>query len=152
MLLAAAFAGIALLAPMAPAEPAVGPHFVPLFAGGTIAQWRIVGGTGGQVSYELKDGVLTGKGNAKRNAFLYSPGDHADFILEVDVRLTRGNSGIQVRSIAEHEQPDQPAGRMVGLQVEIDPTDRRWSGGVYDEGRSGWLDDLSDNEVARAAF
>lgn len=126
--------------------------FVPLFASGTADGWSVVGGMGGQVQYQLKDNILTGSGTAKHNAFFYSPVEYADFILDVDVMLTRGNSGIQVRSNAEHETPGQPAGRMVGLQVEIDPTDRKWSGGVYDEGRSGWLADLSDDEAARNAF
>jgi hypothetical protein len=45
-----------------------------------------------------------------------------------------------------------PAGRVHGYQVEIDPSDRAWTGGIYDEARRGWLDDLGDNEPARRAF
>lgn len=45
-----------------------------------------------------------------------------------------------------------PAGRVHGYQVEIDPSDRSWSGGIYDESRRGWLNDLKDNEAARNAF
>ena len=64
------------------------------------------------------------------------------------------------------------AGRVHGYQVEIDPsqsksgsanftadgkpvaegTPRSWTGGIYDEGRRGWLNDLSHNEAARNAF
>jgi sugar lactone lactonase YvrE len=36
--------------------------------------------------------------------------------------------------------------------VEIDPSDRGWSGGIYDEGRRGWLQPLSLNTAARYAF
>jgi hypothetical protein len=42
-----------------------------------------------------------------------------------------------------------------GYQVEIDPDVKRgrmWTGGIYDEGRRGWLKDLSKNEAARKAF
>jgi hypothetical protein len=39
-----------------------------------------------------------------------------------------------------------------GYQYEIDPSERSYTAGVYDEGRSGWLSDLKDNEAARKAF
>jgi hypothetical protein len=39
-----------------------------------------------------------------------------------------------------------------GYQVEIDPSKRAWTGGIYDEGRRGWLFDLKNNEAARHAF
>ena len=45
-----------------------------------------------------------------------------------------------------------PAGRVHGYQVEIDPSDRAWTAGIYDEGRRGWLNDLANNEPARKAF
>ena len=44
------------------------------------------------------------------------------------------------------------AGRVHGIQVEIDPGNRAWSGGLYEEGRRGWLNDLKENEAARKAF
>jgi hypothetical protein len=44
------------------------------------------------------------------------------------------------------------AGRVHGYQVEIDPSKRAWTGGIYDEGRRGWLKNLEDNEAARQAF
>ena len=70
-----------------------------------------------------------------------------DFLLEVELRPeTAGNSGIQVRSHVNDK------GRVYGYQVEIDSSERAWSGGLYDEGRRAWLDDLSDNEAARKAF
>jgi hypothetical protein len=45
-----------------------------------------------------------------------------------------------------------PAGRVHGYQVEIDPSDRAWTGGIYDESRRGWLNDLKTNPAARQAF
>jgi hypothetical protein len=39
-----------------------------------------------------------------------------------------------------------------GYQVEIDPSKRGWTGGIYDESRRGWLYDLKKNEPARKAF
>ena len=40
----------------------------------------------------------------------------------------------------------------MGYQIEIDPSNRKWSGGLYDEGRRGWLDSLEDNVDAQEAF
>src|SRR4030095_12081204 len=38
-------------------------------------------------------------------------------------------------------------------QVEIDPSDRAFTCGIYDESRRGtWVQDLSNNEPARKAF
>jgi hypothetical protein len=46
------------------------------------------------------------------------------------------------------------AGRVHGYQVEIDADkpDRRWTGGIYDEGRRGWLNPLTGKPEAQAAF
>jgi hypothetical protein len=59
------------------------------------------------------------------------------------------NSGIQIRS---NSYPDYRNGRVHGYQVEIDPSPRAYSGGIYDEARRGWLQDLSENEAGRKAF
>jgi hypothetical protein len=39
-----------------------------------------------------------------------------------------------------------------GYQIEIDPSDRAWTGGFYEEGGRGWLVPLNENERARKAF
>jgi hypothetical protein len=41
---------------------------------------------------------------------------------------------------------------VAGLQVEIDPTKRAWSGGIYDERGRAWLANLEGDDAARAAF
>ncbi|RXM15286.1 DUF1080 domain-containing protein, partial [Citrobacter sp. AAK_AS5] len=46
-----------------------------------------------------------------------------------------------------------PAGRVHGYQVEIDQSDkRRWSGGIYEEGRRGWLFPLATNSPGGRAY
>jgi hypothetical protein len=45
-----------------------------------------------------------------------------------------------------------PAGRVHGLQSEIDPSTRAWTAGLYEEGARGWLQDLKENEPARKAY
>lgn len=111
--------------------------------------WSVVGGP---VRFDFAEGPdgdleIHGSGNAPRNAFLASDRNYDDFLLEFEVLIARngGNSGFQIRSTADE-------GRMVGYQVEIDPSERSWSAGLYDEGRRGWLATLEDNATARDAF
>ncbi|MEZ4902811.1 MAG: DUF1080 domain-containing protein [Spirosomataceae bacterium] len=41
---------------------------------------------------------------------------------------------------------------MHGYQVEVDPSDRAWSGGIYDEARRGWLYNLNFHPEGQKAF
>ncbi len=75
---------------------------------------------------------------------------YADFVLELDFKPDpEFNSGVQIRS---ESRPDYQNGRVHGYQVEIDTTPRAWTGGIYDEGRRGWLAPLDKNPAAQAAF
>lgn len=80
-------------------------------------------------------------------SFLVTARTFGDFLFEVWLRNEdQGNSGIQVRSHLNE------SGRLFGYQIEIDPSARAWSGGLYDEARRGWIDNLQDEPVARSAF
>ena len=122
----------------------------------------------GQATYEIKDGVVVGTTKTgEPNSFLATARDYSDFILEYEVKVdTALNSGVQIRSHqypadttititnSEGEQVERevPKDRVYGYQVEIDPSPRSYSGGIYEEARRGWLNDLSDNPEAREAF
>nr|MCU0348510.1 DUF1080 domain-containing protein [Saprospiraceae bacterium] len=43
-------------------------------------------------------------------------------------------------------------GKVHGYQVEVDPSARAWSGGIYDEGRRDWLYIPEGNPAAKRAF
>jgi hypothetical protein len=132
----------------------------PLFDGKSLDGWVQ---RGGKAKYAVVDGQIVGSSVPNTaNSFLCTAKDYGDFILEVDFKVDPTlNSGVQVRSQVFDEPKTieaagksikVPAGRVHGYQVEIDPSERAWSGGIYDEGRRGWLDDLKDNEAARKAF
>jgi hypothetical protein len=71
-------------------------------------------------------------------------------VLEFEVKVDSAlNSGVQIRS---NSYADVQNGRVHGYQVEIDPSQRAYSGGVYEEARRGWLFDLEGDELARNAF
>ena len=82
---------------------------------------------------KVVDGVI--ELTANRKFFLTTEKQFSDFELEVQVMLPaegKSNSGIMYRC---HVQKN----KVFGYQAECDPTDRAWTGGLYDEGRRGWL-------------
>jgi hypothetical protein len=99
---------------------------------------------GGEAKYTVKDGVMVGISTpGTPNSFMCTAVEYSDFILEFDVRVdTLLNSGVQIRS---HNSENDGKVLVYGYQVEIDPTDRGWSGGIYDEARRGWLYPVTPN-------
>lgn len=106
--------------------------------------WKVLGGEG---SYEVVNGEVVGTTKGSANTFLATETLYDDFILELEVFVDpRMNSGIQFRS-AQNDK-----GVVFGYQAEIDPSERAWSGGLYDESRRGWLYPLDLNEAGKSAF
>lgn len=102
---------------------------------------------GGQAQFMVEDGVMVGVSTAGTpNSFMCTSEDFSDFILEFEVKVdTQLNSGIQIRS---HSTDNGDMTLVYGYQVEVDPTDRGWSGGIYDESRRGWLYPVTPNNQA----
>lgn len=137
-------ASVFLVLPALVQQPAPESAFASLFDAAELESWRQTGAA----SFRLDDGVLVGRDAGPRNSFLVAPRDYADFELRCEVRIEPGgNSGIQIRSAL-----DETGDFVRGWQVEIETTDRRWSGGLYEERGRGWLDPLEGQEDARAAF
>lgn len=132
----------------APADHTGDDGWVTLFDGKTLNGWVQ---RGGQAKYEVVDGTIQGTSVPNtENSFLCTEKTYGDFVLHVEFRVDPElNSGVQIRSnsLAEYRN-----GRVHGYQVEIDPSDRGWSGGIYDEARRGWLNSLEQNKRARYAF
>jgi hypothetical protein len=122
--------------------------WVDLFDGETLKGWSIIGGN---ATYEVVDGAIVGTSTMNTpNTFLRSDKIYGDFILEVEYKVDpKLNSGIQIRS---NSIPSYREGKVHGYQVEIDPSERAWSAGIYDEQRRGWLNPLTDNPAAQKAF
>jgi hypothetical protein len=122
--------------------------WVSLFDGETLNGWTI---KGGQANYDIKEGTIVGTSVPNSsNTFLTTDKLYDDFILELDYKVdSTMNSGIQIRS---NSFPNYMDGRVHGYQIEIDPSDRAWSAGIYDEARRGWLVPLTDNQTAQKAF
>jgi hypothetical protein len=116
-----------------------------LIDGSSLAGWEQVGG---DARYEVQGDEIVGLTVADTpNSFLVTKKKYTDFILEYETRLgAPTNSGMQFRSNIGDK------GIVEGYQVEVDPTDRRFSGGLYDEKRRKWLYPLTRNEKGRDAF
>ena len=119
-----------------------------LFNGKDFTGWKQLNG---KAKYAVEDGVVVGTTvRGTPNSFMATEKMYGDFILELEFWVDpEMNSGIQIRS---NSLPGYKDGRVHGYQVEIDPSERAWSGGIYDEGRRGWLYPLDQNPQGRTAF
>ena len=123
-----------------------------LFDGKTLKGWKKIAGT---APYEIQEGAIVGITDPASpvNSFIVTEKEYADFELELEVKIddSTSNSGIQIRS---HFDPkgNNGNGKVYGYQYELDPSSRRWTGGLYDEGRRDWLYPLTLNPEAQKAY
>lgn len=120
----------------------------PLFNGKDLSGWKLING---KAPYSVENGMIVGTTIADSpNSFLATEELFGDFILELEFKMDDGtNSGIQFRS---ESKPDYLDGRVFGYQLDIDPTSRKWCGGIYDESRRQWLYPLEYNLPAKSAY
>ena len=105
-------------------------QWVDLFNGKDLTGWENPY-TWGEAKVE--NGMIELVGNKK--FFLSTKKQYSDFEFIAEVKLPEGiaNSGFLFRS------QRKPNGHMFGYQAEVDGAERRWSGGLYDEGRRKWI-------------
>ena len=137
-----------LMTGMAVAQTAKTGNWQALFNGKDLKGWKQLNG---RAKYEVKDGAIVGTTvSGEPNSFLSTEKPYGDFILEIEFKVDSPmNSGIQFRSLSK---PEYMNGRVHGYQLEIDPSPRAWSGGIYDEARRGWLYTMEYNPAAKPAF
>lgn len=123
----------------------------PIFDGKTLDGWRKVAGT---APFEVINGEIVGtQVKNTPNTFLITEKEYGDFILNVDIKIegVNSNSGIMARGQFDPAGKDG-AGLVFGRQVEVDASDRKWTGGIYDEARRMWLYPLDLNPAAKEVF
>lgn len=103
--------------------------FTPLFNGDDLSGWENPYDHG---ETRVEDGEILLEANKK--FFLVTKESFEDFCLTAEIKLPEGeaNSGIMFRC---HVEPN----KVFGYQAECDGSPRRWSGGLYDEGRRSWI-------------
>jgi len=119
-----------------------------LFNGKDLTGWKLING---KAPYTVENGMIVGTTIAESpNSFLATTETYGDFILELEFKMDDGtNSGVQFRSESKADYLD---GRVFGYQMEIDPSARKWCGGIYDEARRQWLYPLEYNIPAKDAY
>lgn len=122
--------------------------FRPLFNGTNLDGWEQYGG---KATYVVKDNELVGTAVINTpNSFLCTDRPYGDFILEFEFTDDPAlNSGVMFR--AQWRQADDIR-RVYGYQMEIDPSPRAYTGGIYDEARRGWLYPVHYNPAALTAY
>ena len=125
--------------------------WITLFDGKTLDGWKK---GAGDADYKVENGAIVGTTVvASSNSFLVTDKEFDDFVLELEAKIddTTSNSGIQLRS---HVDPNgnNGKGKVFGYQYELDPSSRKWTAGIYDEGRRDWLYPLTLNQAAQNSF
>lgn len=122
--------------------PAGDGEWQPLFNGQNLEGWNNPYDWG---EAWVEDGVIHLRADEK--FFMVTEDTYDDFIFEGEVMVPdrESNSGFMFRANVEPN-------RVYGYQAEVDPSDRRWSGGLYDESRRGWLHPENDNQAAGERF
>ena len=119
-----------------------------LFNENNLDNWETRNGTA-EFHIEGNEIIGTSKLNTP-NTFLCTKEMYSDFILELELKVDVPlNSGIQIRS---NSIPEYRNGVIHGYQVEVDPSPRAFSGGIYDESRRGWIYPLCENQKGRKGF
>lgn len=122
--------------------------FVDLFNGNNLEGWEILNG---EAPFTLENGMVVGTYvSGTPNTFLCTKESYSDFILTFEGYLGEGtNSGVMFRAQSTPEYMD---GRVHGYQMEMDPSNRKWTGGIFDEARRKWIYNLERNQKAKKAF
>lgn len=122
-----------------------------LFNGKDLSGWKTLGG---KAIFRAEDSVIVATTVANTgNTFLTTEKEYGDFVLELDIYVEdeEGNSGVQTRSHYD-AAAFNGEGKVYGRQCEVDPSWRRWTGGIYDEGRREWLYPMQLNAAAQYAY
>lgn len=133
------------------AQSTAGKGWTYLFDGKSFNGWKKLAGA---AEYKIEDNAIVGVTVPNtRNTFLVTEKEYGDFVLELDVMLqdTTLNSGIQFRSQFDATK-NNGQGLVYGYQYELDPSSRRWTAGVYDESRRGWLYPGTLNMLPEGSF
>lgn len=106
--------------------------YTPLFNGQDLSGWRnpYPHGEASVVDGEIH---LT----ADKKFFLVTEKKYSNFRLSVDIHLPEGpsNSGVMFRCHVDEDAEK----KVYGYQAECDGSERRWSGGLFDEARRRWI-------------
>jgi hypothetical protein len=122
--------------------------------------WVIKGDPTGKVRVENGEMICNQTAKTKEHTFVCTEAKFGDFILEVDGKIDGAfNSGILFRCTDAPKPAALPKSKILpsavsGYQVKIDPTPRKWTGGIFEDygNKWQWYYSLEKDPRAQAAF
>lgn len=119
---------------LAAAQNAPGP-WAPLFNGKDLSGWTV----NGTEKWTVEDGTILGESTTGHYGYLTTDKTYRDFNLRLEFKPeAKGNSGVFIRSRITGIDPDHGPD-IEGMQVEVDPTPGKHTGGLYESGGRGWV-------------
>jgi hypothetical protein len=112
-----------------------GNGWVALFNGKDLTGWK----NNDAEKWVVEDGTILCESTAGKYGYLTTEKTYRDFTLRLRFKgEAKGNSGVFIRSrilgIDPEHGPD-----IEGMQIEVDPSVGRHTGGLYESGGRGWL-------------
>lgn len=108
-----------------------------LIAKADLSDWQNIYKHGEAKVIDNEVQLISGGGNW----FFLTKKKYKNFILEAEIKMPKveeySNSGIIFRAQIKKDKKGNTVA--IGYQAEVDPSDRKWSGGLYDQGRRAWL-------------
>jgi hypothetical protein len=115
----------------APAEKG----WVPLFNGKDLSGWK----NNGDEKWVVERGTILCESTANKYGYLTTEKTYRDFNLRLKFKgESAGNSGVFLRARITDINP-QHGPDILGMQVEVDPTVGKHTGGLYESGGRGWV-------------
>jgi hypothetical protein len=109
--------------------------WVPLFNGSDLNGWK----KNGDEKWVVEKGTILCESTANKYGYLTTDKTYRDFILRLKFKgEAAGNSGVfvhaRIMGIDPEHGPD-----IEGMQVEVDPSPGKHTGGLYESGGRGWV-------------
>jgi Domain of Unknown Function (DUF1080) len=109
--------------------------WVSLFDGKDLAGWK----ANGEEKWVVEQGTILGESIANKYGYLTTEKTYRDFDLRLEFKgEADGNSGLFLRSKITGLDPEHGPD-IEGMQVEVDPSPGKHTGGLYESGGRGWV-------------
>ena len=117
--------------PKAPAKDG----WTPLFSGKNLSGWK----ANGDEKWTVEQGTIVGQSAANKYGYLTTEKKYRDFDLRLKFKgEAAGNSGVFFHSRIIGNDPEHGPD-IEGMQVEVDPSPGKHTGGLYESGGRGWV-------------
>jgi len=111
------------------------PDWTSLFEGKDLSGWK----NNGQEKWVVEDGTILGESAVNKYGYLTTEKSYQNFDLRLKFKPEGdGNSGVFLRSKVTGIDPEHGPD-IEGIQVEVDPSVGKHTGGLYESGGRGWV-------------